>query len=74
LQKGNGYIDTNTENNVSSKDTSNNPTATFTINTAILGYYIGAVAQSYLIPVWIFEGNKGSYAFVSAVQDDELKN
>lgn len=39
------------------------------INNVTLGYYVGASQQKYLMPIIVFQGNDGFYAYVSAVSD-----
>ena len=43
------------------------------INKVYLGYYIGKKTQQYLMPVIVFEGANGFFAYVSAVTDDVLQ-
>lgn len=38
-----------------------------------LAYYLGENEQGYLMPVYVFEGNSGFFAFVSALTDDQLQ-
>lgn len=46
-------------------DTTNIP-----IKNVSLGYYIGKEKQSFLMPIVIFEGSDGFFAYVSAVKDE----
>ncbi len=41
------------------------------INNVTLGYYLGEGAQEYLTPVIAFEGDKGFFAYVSAIKEGE---
>lgn len=38
-----------------------------------LAYYLGNDPQDYLMPIYVFEGNNGFFAYVSAVTEDQLK-
>lgn len=40
------------------------------IRDAFLAYYMGSVPQSYLMPIFVFGGDDGFYAYVSAVTDE----
>jgi hypothetical protein len=40
------------------------------INNAYLAYYMGEDEQSYMMPIFVFEGDKGFFGYVSAVQND----
>ena len=40
------------------------------IKNIYLGYYIGENKQKYLMPIVVFEGNDGFYAYVSAIKDE----
>ena len=44
------------------------------IKNIFLGYYIGATKQNYLMPIVIFEGERGFFAYVSAVRDEWISN
>ena len=44
------------------------------IKNIFLGYYIGATKQNYLMPIVIFEGEGGFFAYVSAVRDEWIGN
>lgn len=39
-----------------------------------LGYYISGGYQDYLLPIIIFEGNNGFYAYVTAIKNDWFKD
>lgn len=39
------------------------------INNMFLAYYIGSSIQSYLMPIFVFQGNNGFYAYVPAITD-----
>ncbi len=39
-----------------------------------LGYYLGDIKQNYLMPIIIFEGDHGFYAYVSAIKDTWIEN
>lgn len=56
LKKGNAYI--------SSYD---GTASTITIRNVVLGYYLGNTQQQYLMPIIIFEGDNGFYAYVPAL-------
>lgn len=61
LKKGNGYI-------------ANAPEETTQINITdvSLGYYLDSNAQDYLMPIIVFQGDKGFYGYVSALANDWL--
>ena len=40
------------------------------INNIFLAYYIGSTPQTYLMPIIVFQGNDGFYAYVPAVTDE----
>lgn len=40
------------------------------INKAYLAYYLGEDDQQYLMPIFVFEGDKGFFGYVSAVKND----
>ena len=40
------------------------------IKNVTLGYYMGEEKQNYLMPIMIFEGNDGFFAYVSAITDE----
>ena len=42
------------------------------INKVYLAYYLGEKIQQYLMPIIVFEGQDGFFAYVSAVQDSAL--
>lgn len=42
---------------------------TITIKDVYLGYFIGEEKQDYIMPVYVFEGKDGFFAYVSAVSD-----
>jgi len=44
------------------------------IKNIFLAYYLGETPQQYLMPVYVFEGNDGFYAYVSAVSNDQIDN
>lgn len=43
------------------------------INNIFLAYYLGEGKQEYLMPVIVFEGENGFFAYVSAVKNDLIK-
>jgi hypothetical protein len=43
------------------------------INNAYLAYFIGDTPQQYLMPVYVFEGDKGFFGYVSAVKNDWIE-
>lgn len=43
------------------------------IHNIFLAYYLGEEPQEYLMPIIVFEGNNGFFAYVSAVKDDWIK-
>jgi hypothetical protein len=45
-------------------------TSNISIKNIFLGYYIGEGKQNYLLPVVIFEGINGFFAYVSAIMDE----
>ncbi len=45
-------------------------TSTISIQDIYLGLYMGNEPQSYLLPVFVFEGNDGFFAYVSAIKDE----
>ena len=49
-----------------------NPTGSqnVTITNVSLGYYLDATPQQYLWPIIVFQGDKGFYAYVSAITDE----
>lgn len=59
LKKGNGYI-------------ASAPIDTTQVNitNVSLGYFLDSNAQDYLMPIIVFEGDKGFFAYVSALSDD----
>lgn len=40
------------------------------IKNVYLGYYLGEITQDYLMPIVIFEGNDGFFAYISAVKEE----
>lgn len=52
---------------------SNPPTSSVNIRQVSLGYFIGQNAQLYLMPIYVFQGDNGFYAYVSAVTDAWIK-
>ncbi len=62
LTKGKGYI--------AAYSGSDN---TITITNVILAYYLGEDPQQYLMPIIVFEGNDGFFAYVSAVSDEWIQ-
>lgn len=62
LKSGKGYI-----------AAYNSTDSQITINKVYLAYYIGDKIQQYLMPVIVFEGANGFFAYVSAVQDIALQ-
>jgi hypothetical protein len=45
-------------------------TTNVAIKNVSLGYYIGKEKQDYVMPIVVFEGNDGFFAYVSAVRDE----
>ena len=43
------------------------------ITNVYLAYYLGDTQQNYLMPIVVFEGSKGFYAYVSAIDTSALK-
>lgn len=43
------------------------------INNVYLAYYMGAGPQNYLMPIIVFEGDKGFFGYVSAVSNEWVK-
>lgn len=43
------------------------------IKSVFLAYYLGETPQDYAMPVYVFEGNNGFYAYISALTDDQLQ-
>ncbi|MBA3724519.1 MAG: hypothetical protein H0W89_06590 [Candidatus Levybacteria bacterium] len=62
LQSGNGYVAA-----YSGADSQ------ILVNKVYLAYYIGETVQEYLMPVIVFEGPNGFFAYVSAVEDQALE-
>ncbi|HSW87957.1 MAG TPA: hypothetical protein VLG12_02220 [Candidatus Saccharimonadales bacterium] len=48
-------------------------TTTVKINQMSLGYFIGQGEQTYVMPIFVFQGENGFYAYVSAVTDAWIK-
>lgn len=44
-----------------------------TINDVYLAYYLGENSQQYLMPIIVFEGDNGFFAYVSAINDNWIK-
>lgn len=42
------------------------------INNIYLAYYLGEGPQKYLMPIIVFEGENGFFAYISAVKNDEI--
>ncbi len=63
LKKGEGYIVAKPQNLVE-----------ITIKNAVLGYYIREEQQEFLIPIFVFEGEDGFIAYVSAVRAEWVEN
>ena len=59
LQNGKGYIAAFHGENTSIQ-----------IKKVFLAYYLGNAIQKYLMPIFVFEGNNGFFAYVSAVKND----
>lgn len=53
-----------------------NPTGAtdITITNVSVGYYVDGSNQTYLWPIIVFQGDKGFYAYVSAVTDEWVQN
>jgi hypothetical protein len=64
LKKGAGYI---AAYNGSDNDVEEH------ISNAYLAYYIGDTEQHYLMPIYVFEGDKGFFGYVSAVKDEWME-
>ena len=47
--------------------------STITIKDVYLGYFIGVDKQDFIMPVYVFEGRDGFFAYVSAVSEDLLR-
>ncbi|HSD98460.1 MAG TPA: hypothetical protein VLB73_02040 [Patescibacteria group bacterium] len=62
LQQGKGYVAANPTGDTS-----------ITITDVSLGYYVDATSQQYLWPIIVFQGDKGFYAYVSAVSSDWIQ-
>lgn len=43
------------------------------INNVFLAYYLGDTRQEYLMPIIVFEGDKGFFAYVSAIKDEWIQ-
>lgn len=63
LENGNAYIASFPENK-----------SNISIKNVYLGYYIEDKKQNYLMPVVIFEGDDGFFAYVSAITDEWINN
>jgi hypothetical protein len=61
LKKGAGYIAAYNGSDIDVEEH---------INNAYLAYYIGDTEQQYLMPVYVFEGDKGFFGYVSAVRNE----
>lgn len=59
LKKGDGYIASYFGNNTN-----------ISITNVFLAYYIGSQAQDFLMPIVVFEGTDGFFAYVPAVKDE----
>ena len=53
--------------------TYNDASSSVTIQNIFLAYYLGEDPQQYAMPVYVFEGNNGFFAFVSAITEDQIK-
>ncbi|HZE86686.1 MAG TPA: hypothetical protein VE090_00625 [Methylomirabilota bacterium] len=62
LKSGDGYI-----------ATYNGTNTTILINKVYLAYYLSDQPQQYLMPIFVFEGDNGFFAYVSAVRKDWVK-
>lgn len=49
------------------------PDNTITIRNVSLAYYLGETQQRYLMPIIVFQGDDGFFAYVSAVTDEWVK-
>lgn len=38
-----------------------------------LAYYLGENPQQYLMPIYVFEGNNGFFAYISAVEEEQIQ-
>ena len=63
LKNGNSYVATYTGSST-----------TIAIVNVFLGYFMTDEPQPYLMPVYVFEGGNGFFAYVSAVQESWIKN
>lgn len=43
------------------------------IKNVYFAYYLGEESQAYLVPVYVFEGNNGFFAYVSALTEDQIQ-
>ncbi len=59
LKNGRGYITSYFGKNTN-----------ISINNIFLAYYMGSQAQDFLMPIMVFEGNDGFFAYVSAITDE----
>lgn len=44
------------------------------IDKVYLAYYLGEARQEYLMPIIVFEGQNGFFAYISAIRDEALSN
>lgn len=51
----------------------NNPEGKITIRNAFLAYYESSTIQTYLQPIFVFEGDNGFYAYVPAINDSWME-
>lgn len=47
--------------------------ATVSIKNVYLGYFLGEDKQDFIMPIYVFEGRDGFFAYVSAVRQDSLR-
>lgn len=62
LQEGNAYIAAYNSNE-----------SQILVNDVYLAYYLGEEMQEYLMPIIVFEGPNGFFAYVSAIKDEALE-
>ena len=48
-------------------------TTSIAINTIYLAYYLGETPQQYLMPIIVFEGDNGFFAYVSAIKNEWIQ-
>ncbi len=63
LKNGNAYVASNPSGS-----------SAVSITSVSLGYYVDATPQTYLLPIIIFQGDQGFYAYVSAIKGEWIQN